>query len=271
MRSMVTSALGYIQQRISIDCLQMIKQLDSSFGSSVSDYNLFGAWKAIGNSMSPKGIAKSLSTARILCEACSMKQGTNESITVYSSRFTKKIEELITKDEVEISESVIASIYIYGLNEAYNGYKNHIQNRKGNTIDLISVREGAIRWAVTVSDIGLNNDVVVAAFSSSSNNKNSSSLKSSNRNNNSSGKQNKLLNKRTCFRCGQVGHLLRDCSIKLNNKNNNNNFKKFGNNKIHQNKNIATAALTTMNSGSTTSNAGYNTDEDNDNDEESST
>ncbi len=92
-REMVTSAIGFIQQRISSECLQLIKHIQILYNDSIDDYDLYSFWDAIAKAMKPNEMILAMRTA-LLTEISCMKQEGDESINGYITRFSKKMDEL---------------------------------------------------------------------------------------------------------------------------------------------------------------------------------
>ena len=150
-RGMVTSAIGFIQQRISNEYLQLIKHTETSYNDSIDDYNLYSFWDAIAKDMKPNEMVLVMRTATLLTEISCMKQEGDESINGYITRFSKKMDELSNTEGITIKQSVLSCMYVNGLNDSFTSFNNHIQNLKEADMDFMKTREASIRWATTES------------------------------------------------------------------------------------------------------------------------
>lgn len=196
LRGMVTSAIGFIQQRISNECLQLIKHTEVSYKQSIEMYDLYSFWDSILRAMMPKGMVKSMMTARILNEISNLKQGEDESINSYISNFSKKMDELTKFDGISIKQSVLSCLYTNGLNESFTSFKNHIQNLSDDDMDFVKAREASIRWA-TIGEI---NNTALASVS----------VKGTTIKQKAYDKKSKQ-NKKGCYICKETSHFFREC------------------------------------------------------------
>ena len=163
-RGMVTSAVGFIQQWISSECLQLIKHTETSYNDSIDDYDLYSFWDAIAKDMKPNEIILAMRTATLLTEISCMKQEGDESINGYITRFSKKIDELSNTEGITIKQSVLSCMYVNGLNDSFTSFNNHIQNIEEADMDFMKTREESVRWTTTES---VNSTALVASSSSS--------------------------------------------------------------------------------------------------------
>lgn len=217
LRTLVKSTIGFIQQRISVECINTIKHMNDDYNNAIKSFNLLAFWLSIVAAMAPKGLQKASSTAKLLLDMTNMKQEHNENIGEYVTRFSKKAEEIHGKDDIKVSESVISCVFLQGLSDAYNGYKNYILNKNEDEIKFVTVKEGAVRWNITEQETimimnGSNGRRYGSTFTKGKgsfinkrNNKNNASNNNNNNNNNNFGK------KRKCFACGKYDHLVKDC------------------------------------------------------------
>lgn len=201
-RGMVTSAIGFIQQRISSECLQLIKHKEASYNKAIDDYDLYSFWDAIAKAMKPKEMVLAMRTATLLAEISSMKQEGDETVNEYIARFSKKMDELSNTEGITIKQSVLSCMYVNGLNESFTSFKNHIQNLKEADMDFMKTREASLRWTTTE---GINGTVLVASSPHKGPMKQKGYMitKSNIRKPNTG--------KRACYICKETTHLFKDC------------------------------------------------------------
>lgn len=212
LRQLVTSTIGFIQQRMSADCIHTIKQLSDRYTKSIKEYDLFDFWLSINEAMAAKGIQKAAASAKALMDISTLRQEMNESIADYVIRFSKKAEELMNKEGLKVSETVLSCIFINNLGDVYNGYKNHMLNQEGEELKLMAVKEGAIRW--TVNDAQENVMVTLRRNNQPFNRK-----YAVNKEKQATNKEKQAMSKeryenrkgKRCFACNQIGHMMRNC------------------------------------------------------------
>lgn len=199
-RAMVTSAIGFVQTKITPETIQMIRHLEEGYVRSIADFNLVNFWESIKRAMSPKGMAKIMTTAMILRDLVSLKQGSNQNIVDYVAEFSKKAEEIMAREEIKIDENVLSSLFVLGTNDNYNGFRNYFYNKEEDDAAFVTTREEAIRWKITNIDHGYSQNAIAAAAIEEKKKSNTSILKK---------KSEKP--KRKCFACGNHNHLMKDC------------------------------------------------------------
>lgn len=223
LRTLVKSTIGFIQQRISVECMNTIKHMNNDYNNAIKSFNLFAFWSSITAAMASKGLQKASSLAKLLLDMTNMKQEHNENIGEYVTRFSKKAEEVHGKDDIKVSESVISCVFLQGLTDAYNGYKNYILNKNEDEIRFVTVKEGAVRWNITEQETimimnGSNGRRYGSTFTKGKgsfinkrNYKNNVSNNNNNNSNSNSNSNNNFTKKRKCFACGKYDHLVKDC------------------------------------------------------------
>lgn len=192
-RAMVTSAIGFVQTKIAPETIQMIRHLEGSYTQAITEFNLLNYWESIKNAMSPKGMARVMTAAMVLRDLVSLKQGMDQNIVDYAAEFSKKVEEMSSREEVEIEESVLSSLFVLGTNENYNGFRNYFYNKEDDEAIFVTTREEAIRWKVSTVDHGYMQHMMAATVS------------------NQKIKKQKEKSKRKCFGCGKTDHLVKYC------------------------------------------------------------
>ena len=192
-RAMVTSAIGFVQTKIAPETIQMIRHLEGGYTQAIAEFNLLNYWQAIKNAMSPKGIARAMTAAMVLRDLVSLKQGMDQHIVDYAAEFSKKVEELAAREEVEIEESVLSSLFVLGTNDNYNGFRNYFYNKEDDEAVFVTTREEALRWKVNKVDNGYVQHMVATAV------------------NNQEIKKKKEKPKRKCFGCGKTDHMVKNC------------------------------------------------------------
>lgn len=200
-RGMVTSAIGFIQQRISSDCLQLIKHTEEAYNKAIEDYDLYSMWEAINKAMKPKEMMMAMKAAKVLIEIASMKQEGDESINNYNTKFSNKIDELSSIEGINIKQSVLSCLYANGLNETFTSFKNHIQNLKEADMDFMKTREAALRWATT--EEGNGNVFASVSYKGPMKKYDKSKVKSTEKKVNQ--------NKKGCYICKETTHFFKDC------------------------------------------------------------
>ncbi len=213
LRTLVKSTIGFIQQRISAECINTIKHMNDDYNTAIKSFNLLAFWLSIVAAMAPKGLQKASSTAKLLLDMTNMKQEHNENIGEYVARFSKKAEEIHGVDDIKVSKSVISCVFLQGLSDAYNGYKNYILNKNEDEIMFVTVKEGAVRWNITEQEtIMIMNGAYGRKYGSTfTKGKGPFINKRNNKNNISNNNNNNFAKKRKCFACGKHDHLVKDC------------------------------------------------------------
>jgi hypothetical protein len=173
----------------------------------MESYDLYTFWTAIGEAMSPKGMAKAMGCARCMSELAALKQEQEEQVSSYASRFSKKVDELQSQEGAEISESVLVCLFAIGLNDKYVGYRNHVQNKGEDECDFVSVREGAIRW--TINEVPA--PLMVTTTRTTGATKQASECKPRKGQSNRQYRARRQERKRECFACGSSEHMVMDC------------------------------------------------------------
>jgi hypothetical protein len=206
LRSMVTSAMGFIQLKIASECVHTIKIRDE-YVTSMANYDLWGFWNAIKVAMTPSGMAKAAGAAMVLIELISMKQQFGESVSVYSARHSKKREEVRAQNGIDIDGKIEANLFALSLNENYIDFQNRIKNSKDEDgLDYVNVREQAIRWTVgsTAKDEVVKVNAVVQP-------KVNVAVQPKVQSHFSKGWRNKKRETMECYYCHQKGHMIKDC------------------------------------------------------------
>lgn len=214
LRTLVKSTIGFIQQRISAECTNTIKHMNDDYNNAIKSFNLLAFWLSIVAAMAPKGLQKASSTAKLLLDMTNMKQEHNENIGEYVARFSKKAEEIHGKDDIKVSETVISCVFLQGLSDAYNGYKNYILNKSEDEIKFVTVKEGAVRWNISEQETimvmnGTNGRRYEPTYTKGKGtiiSKRNNKINANNNNNNSS-----IVKRRKCFACGKYDHLIKNC------------------------------------------------------------
>jgi hypothetical protein len=127
-------------------------------------------------------------------ELISTRQGADESISSFTSRYSKKRDELLACGGVEIDDTVQANLFVLCLNGDYRDFQNMFRNSLDDESDFLSAREVATKWSTTKASAPT--VLAIRAPAPPQARKDKGGKKKPNKG---------------CFCCGSTEHLVKDC------------------------------------------------------------